>query len=691
MKPNKVLLIVALLAILITGPGFFSAVQAASAPATVNLSVDAGILLQSGTANGARLGINTDYWWDDQANRVAGARPLSAALTDMGVKFWRYPGGEKADGYLWSLAPFISPNPKLARTDTRSNGDWPANDSTYWTGNTQAGGSFTHPIYDFDEFMTDCQAAGCTPIIVVAYDGIYKPATGSGQSLTRQQALDTSAAWVNYANNVKGYGIKYWEIGNETYFNQPGSGHDYMGIDPGRTTQANDFIEFCNNMKAQDATILCGVNTESQADFNTLLSIAHANIDFFDVHAYEAWPYVNYSSYANGTLNQNIKVDYAWNALQNYPADLNRIKIIVAETGAITFGINGTWTAADLGHALMNFESMAMLMQDPRVTATAFWNTHWMEQPKNNTWPNYNASEYDALKPDNSLSPQGWGIKLLSDYALDQMIGTTSSGKVRAYASKNASGAMNVWLVNKDTVASTVALTLKNYTAPASGTISVYKGTGSADMYPTFIQNYGSVPVNSNVINLALDPVSITIIQLSPTGQVATPTTIIPSPTFTATSAPGNPTPTNTPVSATVTPSACTGTTNIALAKTTTTSSVQKGGYTGSNAVDGNTSTRWWTLKGSSLPSEWIMVDLGSSQVICKTVLNQGDRWAKNYTVQVSNDNVNWTMVASTTSGVQGLNTDIFSAVSARYVRMVSTVWNNTSDRVKLIEFGIYK
>ena len=176
--------------------------------------------------------------------------------------------------------------------------------------------------------MADCQAAGCTPIIVVAYDGIYKAPFAGGTSLTLQEALDTSAAWVHYANTVKNYNIKYWEIGNETY--NPG----YMGGDPGRTVQAQDFITFCNNMKAQDPTIWCGLNTEKQSDFTTLLSIAHASIDFLDVHSYEAWDYRGYSSYSGGNLNPNVKVDYAWIPLQTYPADAARIKIFVNEIKA---------------------------------------------------------------------------------------------------------------------------------------------------------------------------------------------------------------------------------------------------------------------------------------------------------------------------------------------------------------------
>ena len=34
-----------------------------------------------------------------------------------------------------------------------------------------------------------------------------------------RQLLETAAAWVRYANRVKDYGVKYWEIGNESWLN----------------------------------------------------------------------------------------------------------------------------------------------------------------------------------------------------------------------------------------------------------------------------------------------------------------------------------------------------------------------------------------------------------------------------------------------------------------------------------------
>lgn len=166
-------------------------------------------------------------------------------------------------------------------------------------------------------------------------------------------------------------------------------------------------------------------------------------------------------------------------------------------------------------------------------------------------------------------------------------------------------------------------------------------------------------------------------------------------PTSTPTAGP-SPTPTSTALpthTATPTSAGCSGTTDIALNKSTSTSSVQSGDD-GHFAVDGNldgNKSRWWALKGSTLPSEWIIVDLGSSMTFCKATILQDDRWATAYTIQVSTDNLNWTTIFSTTSGTTGTATWTFSNATARYVKWDSTAWSLNSDRVKLTELQLYQ
>jgi alpha-L-arabinofuranosidase len=61
------------------------------------------------------IGINVNFLLDDDANRTSALQSLAQALRMAGVKYLRYPGGEKSDGYLWSVPPYTSSIPTLAR------------------------------------------------------------------------------------------------------------------------------------------------------------------------------------------------------------------------------------------------------------------------------------------------------------------------------------------------------------------------------------------------------------------------------------------------------------------------------------------------------------------------------------------------------------------------------------------------
>lgn len=111
----------------------------------------------------------------------------------------------------------------------------------------------------------------------------------------------------------------------------------------------------------------------------------------------------------------------------------------------------------------------------------------------------------------------------------------------------------------------------------------------------------------------------------------------------------------------------------------------------GTEAVDGNVTTYWRVQKGSSLPAEWIVVDLGSNMSISTVTLKWATYWATVYDIQVSTDNVNWTTKFSTSSGDGGTDTITFAASTARYVRMYSTNWSHATERLRLYEIEIYQ
>ena len=132
---------------------------------------------------------------------------------------------------------------------------------------------------------------------------------------------------------------------------------------------------------------------------------------------------------------------------------------------------------------------------------------------------------------------------------------------------------------------------------------------------------------------------------------------------------------------------------NLALNKSVTVSSVQDPEHAGSKAVDGDLASMWQTAKAvgkNKLPTEWITVDLGSSQTLSRIVLEWEANFATSYTIQVSNDNNIWGTVFNTTSGDGGNDTLIFNQTQARFVKLESDAWNSSTWRNSLKEFEIY-
>jgi len=162
------------------------------------------------------FGANTLFWVEDDA---ALAQPeLAKAIRDMKCTLLRFPGGEVADNYHWKSQKLDDPK------------YWPA----------QQGPDKT----DTDEFMAWCRELGCEPIFVVNLDSSYLAGNP-------EEGIREAAEWVRYCNIEKSYGVKHWEIGNETYLKvtrYPMRAREY----------AKAVREFSAAMKTVDPTIQIG-------------------------------------------------------------------------------------------------------------------------------------------------------------------------------------------------------------------------------------------------------------------------------------------------------------------------------------------------------------------------------------------------------------------------------------------------
>jgi glucose/arabinose dehydrogenase len=153
---------------------------------------------------------------------------------------------------------------------------------------------------------------------------------------------------------------------------------------------------------------------------------------------------------------------------------------------------------------------------------------------------------------------------------------------------------------------------------------------------------------------------------------------------------PPTPTPTNTPVvpvpTATPTPTPSGTSSNLALGRPATASSVEGAGFEAGMAVDGNATSRWASAEG--VDPQWIYVDLGSSRSINRVVLRWEAAFGSAYTIATSNDASNWTTIHTTTAGDGGVD-DLTVSGTGRYVRMHGTA-RGTAWGYSLFEYEVW-
>lgn len=108
--------------------------------------------------------------------------------------------------------------------------------------------------------------------------------------------------------------------------------------------------------------------------------------------------------------------------------------------------------------------------------------------------------------------------------------------------------------------------------------------------------------------------------------------------------------------------------------------------YAPGRAVDGNTGTRWasnWS------DDQWLRIDLGAPTPVGRVTLDWERAYAKSYRIELSTDGTNWQTAWSTTTGDGGLDTAVFTATPARYVRVHATQ-RGTQWGYSLNEVGVH-
>ncbi|HEU5425570.1 MAG TPA: cellulose binding domain-containing protein [Actinocrinis sp.] len=447
--------------------------------AAVNVTVNATEGL--GTIPATGYGLNSAVW-DSQMNVPA----VQDLLGQAGVGMLRYPGGSYGDIY-------------------------------HWQDNTAPGG-YVAPGTDFDSFMGTVKKVGAQPILIANY-GSGTPAEAAG--------------WVQYANVTKGYGDKYWEIGNELY------GNGYYGADwetdnhasKSPTTYANNVLQYVSAMKAVDPTIKVGavltlpgnwpdgaVAAGDSADWNrTVLQIAGSAIDFVIVHWYPS----------------GKDAATALSEPQQLPGELDQLRSEIDKYA----GANGP----NLGIALTEMNSGvdtttqpdALFGADAYMTALedGVFTVDW--------WDTHNGPSTISTAPDGATDFNDWGVlssgtcvgttcepaintpfppyfalSMLSKLGRpgDQMVkAATDQPLVSAHAVRQANGDLAVQIVNKDVNNSyPISLHYTGYT-PSTATPTVYTYGDEASSITSAAQGTSS--------SQTIAPYSIETVVLTPSGN----------------------------------------------------------------------------------------------------------------------------------------------------------------------------
>ena len=125
-------------------------------------------------------------------------------------------------------------------------------DVYHWQTNTASQGQYINSANTFDAFMGVVTQSGAQALVCVNYGTNTAGNAGGDPS--------EAAAWVDYANNTKKYGVKYWEVGNEVYGNgEYGSAFETdLHSDHSPAAYGTNVAQYVSAMKAKDATIKVG-------------------------------------------------------------------------------------------------------------------------------------------------------------------------------------------------------------------------------------------------------------------------------------------------------------------------------------------------------------------------------------------------------------------------------------------------
>jgi alpha-L-arabinofuranosidase len=465
-----------------------SPAQAANTPAAAPPTATSTVAVQAGQTRAvlgrASLGADTPPWNGALTSPGAPAR-IGAA----GIRELEFNGGPMSDLYHWrtgSLDPLAA---QYHDTDLK-------------------------PAYSFDQWARLAKASHQAMFVHVNY-GTGTPAE--------------AAAWVRYANRVKHYGVRDWEIGEEVYGDGAIAGIPVFEPDghpaAQRTAQgfADNALAYIKAMKAADPSIRIGIPILATPDTKspeyawdaTVLKTLAPHADFVDEHWYPVFGAASASTVL-ATVNQVKPTFAALRALISADAHGHRVAIHVGETNS---QVSGSALTSSITNALYLGETVPTLLEN-RAEAVDWWALYTGLQDSGSAGTGdlglLSTGSQDCLStavcepPVNTPYPAYYGLQLTSALTTPgSRLVTVTSGDaaVNAHAAVRPDGTLVVLAVNTDAAqAKPVRLSISGYRAAPVATELTY-GAGSHAISRTRTPARGTITLApSSLTELVLRP-----------------------------------------------------------------------------------------------------------------------------------------------------------------------------------------
>lgn len=315
-------------------------------------------------------------------------------------------------------------------------------------------GMDSRKVFGFEDYMAlfaSFSPRAAIPLVIVNF--------GTG---TPREA----AAWVHYANRVKHYGIKYWEIGNEV------GGHWEAGGPVNVRDYARRYIQFYEAMRKEDPLITIIAQTgyaeasgvydgvPSLKDFTDRLAAdkKERELDAFSVHQYPNWgqrvaDLVDSPKRAMLDMASSIKDQLgAYPALGNVPvwiSEFNTSDHVLPQDISVRLD-NGLWLAQYLGEFIRNFGARGYatlwdVMNGGKATTDPQAGDHGYLQAEDGPYHGQERADYWTMQ----LLATTWALP--GDERDHRLVESVSSAAPLAtYAAVRPDGQLALLVVNKE-------------------------------------------------------------------------------------------------------------------------------------------------------------------------------------------------------------------------------------------------